>query len=136
MSVQLLGIDVGGSSVKAGLVDVGAGRLVGELISAPTPQPATPAALVSVVTQLADRLPRAHDKVGVAFPTVVKQGRIRTAANIDHSWLGVDGAALVGHALKRPVHFLNDADAAGVAEVQWGAGRGTTGTTIMVTLGT
>ncbi|HET9388090.1 MAG TPA: ROK family protein [Steroidobacteraceae bacterium] len=136
MSRQLLGFDVGGSSVKAGVVDVEAGRLLGELISAPTPQPSTPAAMMPVLGSLAARLPQAQGKIGVAFPSVIKQGRVRTAANIDRSWIGVDGAAIVDSALHRPALFLNDADAAGVAEVTWGAGRGVMGTVIMMTLGT
>jgi len=136
MAGHVLGIDVGGSSVKAGLVDVGAGRLAGELISAPTPQPCTPTALMPVLTTLAARLPGAQGAVGLAFPSVVKQGKARTAANVDPSWLGIDGAALLEQALKRPVIFLNDADAAGIAEVTWGAGRGTSGTIIMLTFGT
>ena len=136
MSRQLLGIDVGGSSIKAGLVDVDAGRLVGELISAPTPQPSTPAALLAVFEALAARLPGSEGTVGIAFPSVIKHGMVRTAANIDPSWIGVDGSALARRALERPALFLNDADAAGVAEVKWGAGRGTQGTVIMLTFGT
>jgi polyphosphate glucokinase len=136
MTRQLLGIDVGGSSIKAGRVDLDAGRLVGELISAPTPQPSTPAAMLSVFEALAARLPGAEGPVGVAFPSVIKQGMVRTAANIDPGWIGVDGPALVQRALGRPVVFLNDADAAGVAELEWGAGRGAQGTVIMITFGT
>ena len=75
-------------------------------------------------------------RVGIAFPSVVKQGIVRTAANIDHAWIGTDGAALAARALGRPALFLNDADAAGVAEMRWGAGRDCNGTVIMVTLGT
>src|ERR1700722_4792712 len=101
MTRQLLGIDVGGSSIKAGLVDLDAGRLVGDLISAPTPQPSTPAAMLSVFDALAARLSGSHGPVGIAFPSVVKQGRVRTAANIDQNWIGVDGSALVEEALGR-----------------------------------
>jgi polyphosphate glucokinase len=136
MTRQLLGIDVGGSSIKAGLVDLDAGRLVGDLISAPTPQPSTPAAMLAVFEGLAARLPGAQGPVGIAFPSVIKQGMVRTAANIDQSWIGVDGPGLVQKSLGRPTVFLNDADAAGVAEVKWGAGRGTQGTIIMITFGT
>ncbi len=136
MSQDLLGIDVGGSSVKAGVVDVSSGHLRGEMISVPTPNPSTPERLAEVIAGLAARLPQAQGSVGVAFPSVVRQGVIRTAANIDHSWLGADGAAVVGRALKRRVVFLNDADAAGVAEMRWGAGRDVTGTAIMLTFGT
>ncbi|TLY61390.1 MAG: ROK family protein [Gammaproteobacteria bacterium] len=136
MTHEVLGIDVGGSSVKAALVDVDGGQLVGELISATTPQPATPDGLMPVIAGLVARLPQAAARVGVAFPTVVKRGRVHTAANIDPSWIGTDGAALIERTLGRPVEFLNDADAAGVAEVRWGAGRGQLGTVVMLTFGT
>jgi polyphosphate glucokinase len=136
MQQNLLGIDVGGSAVKAGVVEVATGQVLGETISAPTPNPSTPDRLAAVIAGLAARLPQAQGSVGVAFPSVVRQGVIRTAANIDHSWLGVDGAAVVGRVLNRPVVFLNDADAAGVAEMRWGAGMGVTGTVLMLTFGT
>jgi polyphosphate glucokinase len=74
--------------------------------------------------------------VGLAFPSVVKSGRVRTAANIDQAWLGLDGAALAERTLRRPAVVLNDADAAGIAEMRWGAGRGVAGTAIMLTFGT
>lgn len=131
----LLGIDVGGSSIKAGLVDVEAGRLAGELRSRPTPQPSTPAAMMQTIAQLGAELP-ATGPVGLAFPSVVKQGRALTTAHIDRSWLNTDGAALLAQTLGRPAVFLNDADAAGLAEMKWGAGRDTPGTVIMLTFGT
>jgi polyphosphate glucokinase len=136
MKQNVLGIDVGGSAVKAGVVEVSTGEVLGETISAPTPNPSTPDRLADVIAGLAARLPQARGSVGVAFPSVVRQGVIRTAANIDHSWLGADGAAVVGRVLNRPVVFLNDADAAGVAEMHWGAGKGVTGTALMLTFGT
>ena len=132
----VLGLDVGGSSVKAGAVDLAGGRLVGELISAPTPMTSDPMHLTEVLKQLARRLPQAKGGVGVAFPSVVKNGRIRTAANINSAWIGTDGARLVTEALGRPTTFLNDADAAGVAEMRWGAGQGVQGPVVMLTLGT
>jgi polyphosphate glucokinase len=136
MPRQLIGIDVGGSSIKAGLVDLDAGRLVGDLISAPTPRPSTPAAMLAVFQQLVGRFPGSQGPVGIAMPSVVKHGKVCTAANIDHGWIGVDGPALVQQPLGRNAVFLNDADAAGVAEVKWGAGKGTRGTVIMLTFGT
>ena len=136
MTELVLGIDVGGSAIKAGLVDVEAGRVAGELISAPTPRPSPPQALMPVIAGLAARLPGPTGTVGIAFPSVVKNGIVRTAANIDGSWVGTDGAALAARALNRPALLLNDADAAGVAEMRWGAGRSTNGIVIMVTLGT
>jgi polyphosphate glucokinase len=136
MTGEVLGIDVGGSSVKAGLVDLRAGRLTGELVSVPTPRPSTPVALTGVLAELAARLPAGAGRVGVAFPSVIKDGTAYTAANIDAAWLGTNGAALASRALARPVLFLNDADAAGLAEMRFGAGRGCTGTVIMLTFGT
>ncbi len=135
MARILLGVDVGGSSVKAGLVDVTSGELASALLSAPTPAPSTPDALMPVIAGLAARLPSAGP-VGLCFPSVVKSGKVRTAANVASAWIGVDGAALTSRALGRPVVFLNDADAAGLAEVRWGAGRGVSGPIVMLTFGT
>jgi len=136
MTQSFLGIDVGGSSMKAALVDVNDGLLVSELLSVPTPQPSTPEALVEVMRTIAKRLSAGTGRVGVAFPTVIKHGKAYTAANIDSSWIGTDGATLAGRALGRAVLFLNDADAAGMAEMRWGAGRGCSGTVVMLTFGT
>lgn len=135
MTDLVLGIDVGGSSVKAALVDVRAGRVQGTPLAAPTPQPSTPADLTATLAQLAAQLPGAA-AVGVAFPTVIKRGHAFTAANIDQGWLGADAAGLACSALRRPVHFLNDADAAGIAEMRFGSGRGCSGSVIMLTFGT
>ena len=136
MERTVLGVDVGGSYIKAGIVDVESGRLTGAVDSVRTPQPSTPQTVMPAIAQLAARLPHTSGPVGLCFPSVVKRGRIRTAANIDRSWLDVDGAALAAQALRRPVTFLNDADAAGLAEMRWGAGRGLEGPVVMVTLGT
>ena len=118
---QLIGIDVGGSSIKAGLVDVDAGRLIGDLISAPTPQPSTPQSMLAVFQGLVARLPASQGPVGIAMPGVVKHGKVCTAANIDRGWIGVDGPRLVGDSLGAPPVFLNDADAAGIAEMRPGS---------------
>ena len=132
----VLGIDVGGSAVKAGSVDVAAGRLTGTLAAQPTPHPATPPALFALFGALAAAHPQASGRIGVAFPSVIKDGTAYTAANIDHSWIGTRAQELASAALGRPVLFLNDADAAGLAEMRFGAGRGCNGTVIMLTLGT
>jgi polyphosphate glucokinase len=136
MAAEVLGMDVGGSSVKAARVDVLSGHVAGTLLSAPTPQPSTPAALTGVLAGLAARLPGGGGRVGVAFPSVIKNGTAFTAANIDAAWVGTNGEALAAQALGRPVLFLNDADAAGMAEMRWGAGRGLRGTVVMLTFGT
>jgi polyphosphate glucokinase len=133
--MKVLGIDVGGSSIKGGLVDVAAGRLVGEIAHVPTPKPSVPEAVMNQVAVLGKKLPPA-EAVGFAFPSVVKNNIARTAANVDHGWIGADGVKLARAALGLPAVFLNDADAAGVAEMRWGAGRGTPGTVIMLTFGT
>jgi polyphosphate glucokinase len=136
MAAEVLGIDVGGSSVKAGLVDVQHGSVSGGLISAPTPRPCTPASLMPVLVALAGRLEGAGGRAGVAFPSVIKGGTAFTAANIDHGWIGTNGEALASEALGRPVLMLNDADAAGIAEMRFGSGRGCSGSVIMLTFGT
>jgi polyphosphate glucokinase len=136
MTGAVLGIDVGGSSVKAALVDVEQGSVSGTLISAPTPSPCTPASLMPVLVALAGRLERASGRAGVAFPSVIKGGTAFTAANIDHSWIGANGESLAAQALGRPVLMLNDADAAGIAEMRFGSGRGCNGSVVMLTFGT
>jgi polyphosphate glucokinase len=133
--VNVLGIDVGGSSIKAGLVDVENARLVSEMISVPTPQPSTPHEVMRQVASLQRRLPGAKS-AGFAFPSVVKNNVARTAAHVDSSWIGTDGAALASGTLGIPTVFLNDADAAGWAEMRWGAGRDIPGTVMMLTFGT
>jgi polyphosphate glucokinase len=135
MAFEILGIDVGGSSIKAARVDVRAGRVSGQMHSVPTPRPSTPAALVAVLEDLARALPL-EGRVGVAFPSVIKNGVALTAANIDHEWIGTDAATLAAQQIGRPVLFLNDADAAGLAEMRWGAGRQCAGVVIMLTFGT
>jgi polyphosphate glucokinase len=132
--MNVLGIDVGGSSIKGGLVDVTSGKLLGEA-HVPTPRPSTPPEVMKQVAVLAQKLPGAR-AAGFAFPSVVKQNIARTAANVDHAWIGTDGAALATATLHLPTVFLNDADAAGLAEMKWGAGKGTPGTVIMLTFGT
>jgi polyphosphate glucokinase len=134
--MNLLGIDTGGSSLKAAAVDVTNGVLASEVLSFPTPAPATPKAIGEVVRRIAAAFPAETGPVGFAFPSVVRGGVARTAANVDRSWIGTDGARLVREATGRPAAFLNDADAAGLAEIRVGAGRGQDGTIIVLTFGT
>jgi len=134
--MNLLGIDTGGSSLKAASVDIAGGVLASDVVSFATPTPATPAAIASVIQQIAEAFPAVTGPVGFAFPSVVTSGVARTAANVDAAWIGTNGARLVREATGRPAAFLNDADAAGLAEMRVGAGRGQDGTVVMLTFGT
>ncbi|MGW6378799.1 polyphosphate--glucose phosphotransferase [Rhodococcus sp. NPDC055112] len=131
-----LGIDVGGTGIKAGLVDLEAGRLVGERVTIPTPRPSTPAAVAAAISDLAEHYGR-DGPVGVALPAAVAGGLVQTAANIDRSWIGTDVTDLFADALGgRDVVVTNDADAAGTAEYRFGAARGTSGVVVALTFGT
>jgi polyphosphate glucokinase len=132
----VVGIDFGGSSIKAGAVDVAGGRVLGELVSVPTPSPSTPAAVGDAIAELARRLPQCRGPVGFAYPGVVRANVAWTAANVDKGWIGTNGGDLIRAATGRAGAFLNDADAAGLAEMRLGAGRGARGTTLMLTFGT
>jgi polyphosphate glucokinase len=132
---EVLGIDIGGTGMKAAPVDISAGKLLAERIKLPTPQPAAPDAMAPVVRELVDRFSWTG-LIGITFPGVVAGGTIRTAANVDQGWIGVNGPALFGQAAGLPVTVLNDADAAGIAEMQFGAGKGVAGTVLLLTLGT
>jgi polyphosphate glucokinase len=131
----LLGIDIGGTGMKAAPVDTETGELIAPRHRILTPHPATPDAMATVVGQLARHFDWTG-QVGAAFPAVVKAGVAATAANIDPAWIGVDVAATFARSSKCDVTVVNDADAAGIAEMEFGAGKGRTGVVIMVTLGT
>lgn len=129
------GIDIGGTGMKAAPVDLATGELAGDRYRIDTPQPADPPAMALVVEQLVQHFDWTGP-VGVAFPTVVRNGIVHSAANIDDAWIGVDAAGVFGTATGGPVHVLNDADAAGVAEMRFGTGRGRGGVVIVLTFGT
>jgi polyphosphate glucokinase len=131
----VLGIDVGGSGIKGAPVDVLTGDLVSERIRLKTPQPATPGAVAATVAELVGRLDT-PGPIGITLPAVVRHGMVETAANIDPSWIGANAHELFGQATGRAVAVVNDADAAGLAEVRFGAGKGRTGVILMLTLGT
>ncbi len=133
--MRILGIDVGGSGIKGAPVDTRTGRLLAARRRVATPQPATPRAVARAVARIVERF-KWKGPVGCALPAVVKHGRVRTAANISRRWLGVDARALLRSALGRAVTVINDADAAGCAEMAFGAGRKRGGVVIVVTLGT
>jgi polyphosphate glucokinase len=133
--MHALGIDIGGSGIKAAPVDVATGKFLADRQKIATPRPALPDAIADVVKQLTTSF-KWSGPVGITFPGVVIDGVIRTAANLDPAWIGVDAAALFGKAADHPVRVLNDADAAGVAEMTFGAGVGEEGTVLMLTFGT
>ncbi|PZG16303.1 polyphosphate--glucose phosphotransferase [Nonomuraea aridisoli] len=128
--MNVLGIDIGGSGVKGAPVDTEAGTLAAERLRIPTPEPSTPDAVAGVVAEIVRHFSW-DGPVGVTFPGVVVDGVVRTAANVDPAWIGADAAELFGGAT-----VLNDADAAGLAEMRFGHGRGRRGTVLMLTFGT
>ncbi|MFC9549478.1 polyphosphate--glucose phosphotransferase [Rhodococcus sp. NPDC056960] len=130
------GVDVGGSGVKGGVVDLETGELVGDRIKLLTPQPSTPEAVAQTVAEIIHQA-EWNGPVGITLPSVVTGGVARTAANIDKHWIGTDARALFADALGgRLVTVLNDADAAGIAEDALGAGKDAKGVVILLTFGT
>lgn len=132
----LIGVDIGGSGIKGGVVDSRRGTLIGERVRLDTPQPALVADVLAATAEVVRALPRDAGPVGIGLPGAIVGGRVMTAANIDASWIGQPAAELFSEAVGRPCVVLNDADAAGVAEMRFGAGRGVPGVVLMLTLGT
>jgi polyphosphate glucokinase len=129
------GIDIGGSGMKAAVIDLDAGELASDRIRIPTPRPATPEAMAEVAAELVRR----HGwsgSIGVGFPGIVRHGVVHSAANLDASWLGVDADRVFTDACGVDVAMVNDADAAGLAEVRWGAAQGVDGVVLVLTFGT
>ena len=138
---RALGIDIGGSGIKAAVVDLQTGTLVTARIREPTPLPATPEGVVEVAADVIRRLEVTGELPpgmagGAGFPGVIKDGVALTAANLDHAWVGTSVRRLFEERLERPILVLNDADAAGVAEMGHGAGKGQRGVVLMITIGT
>jgi polyphosphate glucokinase len=133
--MQALGIDIGGTGIKGAPVDLSTGKLLADRKKILTPHPATPDAVTEVVREVAQSFGWTG-AVGATFPGVVTSGTIRTAANVDKSWIGTDAASQFGKAMGTDVVVLNDADAAGIAEVTFGAGLGVKGVVLMLTFGT
>jgi polyphosphate glucokinase len=136
-----VGVDVGGSGIKAAAVDLDTGELIGLRHRVPTPQPSTPAAVCASIARMIRKIDKEvllpdRAPVGVGFPGVVIDGRTKTAANVDPGWLDFDADSALERILGRPVHMINDADAAGVAEMRFGIGRDEPGTVFLITLGT
>ncbi|MEU7168325.1 polyphosphate--glucose phosphotransferase [Streptomyces morookaense] len=134
--MNVFGVDIGGSGIKGAPVDLARGEPAAERFKVLTPHPATPEAVADGVAEVLRHFGGATGPVGATFPGVVVDGTTRTAANVDKRWIGTDAAGLLGERLGAPVTVLNDADAAGLAEMSFGAGRGRKGTVIVLTFGT
>ncbi|MCZ2860171.1 polyphosphate--glucose phosphotransferase [Blastococcus sp. VKM Ac-2987] len=133
--MQGFGVDIGGSGIKGCLVDLDEGRLVGERLRIETPQPSLPEPVYDVVAQIVDAFGWTG-RLGVTFPGVMKSGVAHTAANVEKSWIGTDVDAGLSQRIPGSVETLNDADAAGIAEMRYGAGRDRRGVVLMLTFGT
>ncbi|MEV6960182.1 polyphosphate--glucose phosphotransferase [Streptomyces sp. NPDC051207] len=135
--MQIFGVDIGGSGIKGAPVDLERGDLAQERFKVLTPQPATPDGVADSVKEVVEHYGWTGP-VGITFPGVVTDGAtIRTAANVDRAWIDTDARALLGDRLGGlPVTVVNDADAAGVAEMHFGAGQGRRGTVVLLTFGT
>jgi polyphosphate glucokinase len=132
-----VGVDIGGTGVKAALVDVESGELLSDRVKVPTPEGGEPDAIRDAVVSLVDRLDVGrHTPIGVTFPAIVRHGRTMSAANVSKAWIGLAAEQLFEEALGRDIHFVNDADAAGFAEDHYGAAKDASGLVIMTTLGT
>ena len=136
-----IGVDVGGSGIKAAVVDVEDGRFRSERVRVPTPNPSTPDAVIDSIERLVHRLTRSAGlgpttPVGVGVPGVTMHGVVLTAANIDKAWVDFHLVERLARSLARPVAIVNDADAAGIAEMRFGVGKGQPGVVIFLTLGT
>jgi polyphosphate glucokinase len=134
-SGAVVGVDIGGTGIKGAPVDIAAGRLAAERVRLLTPHPATPQAVADVVGEVLQHL-GVPGPVGLTLPAVVRRGIVETASNIDQAWIGVDAVELFSKATRRPVAVVNDADAAGMAEIRFGAGRDQDGLIAVITLGT
>jgi len=130
-----VGVDVGGSSIKCALIDLDTGAFAGERFSTPTPAQDSTDALLAALKSVVSNIAGDH-AVGLAFPSVIRDGVVRTAANLNKAWIGQPLAQLAAKQLGRPVIAINDADAAGLAELRYGAARDIPGTVLLLTLGT
>jgi polyphosphate glucokinase len=131
----ILGIDIGGTGIKGAPVDVVRGTLAADRFRVPTPEGGAPRDVARVVGEIVAHFDT-MGPVGCTFPAVMRRGVAMTASNVDETWIGTDAGALFESEAKRPFVVLNDADAAGIAEMEYGAGEGRKGTVVMITLGT
>ena len=141
-SRYVIGVDIGGTGIKGGIVDLKKGKLVGDRVRIETPRPATPENVAEVVAEIVgvvgalEEAATPDSPLGGTFPCIIQHGISRSAANVDKSWLDFEIDSLFTERLARPVEVINDADAAGLAEVRYGAGKGVGGTVLVITLGT
>jgi polyphosphate glucokinase len=133
--MHVLGIDIGGSGIKGAPVDVEQGVLLAERFRLITPDPSTPEACADCIAQIVRHF-NWHDRIGCGYPGVVKNGVTMTAANVHEGWINLDAKALIEHVTQCKTSLMNDADAAGLAEIRFGAGRDVQGVIMMITLGT
>lgn len=135
---QAIGIDIGGTGIKGGLVDLDTGELISDRVKLPTPEGGKPDDIVDVTKQIVDQLAAEGPDapVGVCFPAIVSHGVTLSAANVSKKWIDLHAEDLFEKALSRDIHFVNDADAAGYAETRFGAAKDKQGLIIMTTLGT
>ncbi|MEQ9425787.1 MAG: ROK family protein [Cyclobacteriaceae bacterium] len=133
--MEILGVDIGGSGIKGAIVDTAKGILLTDRHRIATPQPATPSAVVETVDEIIDFF-NWKGIVGCGFPAAIVNDVVMTASNIDKSWLGVNAATEIIKNTGCPTHLINDVDAAGVAEIKYGAGKGIKGSVMMVAAGT
>jgi polyphosphate glucokinase len=133
--MTILGIDIGGTGIKGAPVDTETGTLQAERFRIPTPHPALPNTVADVVGQIAQHF-NYQGPTGITFPAIIKKGVVFSAANVDESWIHTDAGALFTSHVGGPVEVVNDADAAGIAEMRFGAGRDRHGVVILLTVGT
>ncbi len=133
--MEILGIDVGGSGIKGGIVDTQQGELITERYRIPTPKPAIPSSMIETIEAIIRNFAW-HGAVGCGFPAAVKNEIVKTASNIDDSWIGLNASARIEKGTGCPTHLVNDVDAAGYAEVAFGAGKHRYGTIFMAAFGT
>jgi len=133
--MEILGIDVGGSGIKGAIVDTQKGELITERYRISTPKPAMPHAVIEVIEEIINNF-EWQGPVGCGFPAAVKNEVVKTASNIDDSWIGVNASAQIEKKTGCPTHLVNDVDAAGFAEMEFGAGKRLFGTIFMANFGT
>lgn len=137
-TTRAVGVDIGGTGIKGGIVDLEHGTLISDRIKVPTPVGARPKDVLDAVQEVLGTLGVAEERMplGVAFPAIIKHGRTLSAANVSREWIGFEAEEFFERGLGRSIHFANDADVAGVAEVRYGAAAGKDGLILLTTLGT